>query len=279
MKNHGPFRLVLRVALIALAALPRAACGQADEAPPPGFEGATVVEKSNAKVPLDVQFKDEDGRDVRLGDYFGAKRPVLLALVYFRCPMLCGLTLNGMVKSLRAMSLQPGKDFEMVTIGFDPREGPALAAAKKVNYIEALGVPEAAAGWHFLTSDRPAAAKAVGDAIGFGYKLDPKGENYLHQAAIYVCTPDGRVARTMRGVEFDPGVLRDSLINASAGKISSGLWGVALSCGLLHYDPASGKYTWAALAIMRVTGFITVAAVALLVGSMVYREKRRRPQE
>ncbi len=259
---------------IVLSTLPAAA--QTNEPPPPGFEGATVVEKPNAQVPLDAAFCDEQGQPVRLGDFYGHGRPVLLSMIYLRCPMLCSLTLNGIVKAIRPLKLLPGRDFEIVTVCFDPRESPELAKAKKANYIQSLGKPGTAAGWHFLTNSDGSQARKVGDAIGFGYKLDPKGEFYLHQSAIYICTPQGRVARVIQGVEFDCDVLRDSLINASAGKISSGLLGVALSCGLVHFDPASGKYVWAAVAIMRVTGIATVALLAGVIGTLVYRETRKK---
>ena len=261
--------------IVLLLALPAAA--QTNEPPPRGFEGATVVEKPNAQVPLDVEFSDENGQTVRLGDFFKPNRPVLLVPVYFQCPMLCNLTLNGVVKAIKPLRLTPGKDYEIVTVSFDPREGPELAKAKKANYLKALERPEAAAGWHFFTSSRPAAARTMCDAIGFGYKLDPKGVNYLHQAAIYVCTPTGRVARTIQGVEFDSDVLGDSLIDASAGKISSGLFGIALSCGMVHFDPTTGKYTWAAMAIMRVTGILTVLILGTVIGTMIYRESHKRP--
>jgi protein SCO1 len=243
------------------------------------MEGATVVEKPDASVPLDVEFQDEEGRTVRLGDYFKSQRPVLLALVYYRCPMLCNLTLNGVVQAIKPINLTPGRDFEIVTVSFDPREGPELAKAKKENYIKELGNSEAAEGWHFLTSSRPAAARAVGDAIGFGYKLDPKGENYLHQAAIYVCTPEGRVSRTFLDVHFESDMLHDSLVNASAGKIGRGLFGTALSCGLMHFDPASGKYVWAAAAIMRVTGIATVLILTAGISTFIIRDTRKRRGE
>jgi protein SCO1 len=246
------------------------------ESPPPGYEGAAVIEKPDARVPLDVTFYDEDGKPVRLGDYFRSGKPVLLNMVYLRCPMLCNLTLNGQVKALRPLALVPGRDFQIVTVSFDPREKPELAAAKKASYIRSLGKPEAAAGWHFLTSDRPSAAEALGQAIGFGFKLDPKGQNYLHQSAIYICAPDGRVARTIQGVEFAPDMLGDSLIHASQGKISRGLFGVALSCGLFHYDADTGRYTWAAVAIMRVTGILTVLVLAAGIGVMLYRDARKK---
>jgi protein SCO1/2 len=259
---------------MAVPARPLAA--QQDEAPPPGFEGATILSKPNAQVPLELEFQDEDGRTVRLGDYFQPGRPVLLGMIYFRCPALCGLTLSGEVRALERLSLVPGRDFEIVTVSFDPREGPELAADQKAKYLAMLPKPEAAACWHFLTSRRAAAARALGEAIGFGYKLDPKGEMYLHQAGIYVVTPDGRVSRVLQGIEFDPDVLRDSLVFASEGKIRRGLFGVALSCGLLHYDAASGKYTWAAVAAMRVTGILTLLVLGAIIGTLVYRDQRRK---
>jgi protein SCO1 len=268
----GPSALWVLILLLVSSA-----AAQTAEPPPPGFEGATVVEKPNAQVPLGLEFTDEDGRTVRLGDFFKPDRPVLLTPIYFQCPMLCNLTLNGVVKAIGPLKLMPGVDYEIVTVSFDPREGPELAKTKKANYLKALGKPEAAAGWHFLTSNNPSTARTLCDAIGFGYKLDPKGVQYLHQAAIYVCTPTGRVARTIQGVEFDSDMLRDSLIDASAGKISSGLFGFALSCGMVHFDPATGKYTWAAMAIMRVTGILTVLILGTVIGTMIYRESHKKP--
>ena len=270
-------RTIAACLAIALTAAP--ALAQTNEPPPPGFAGATVVEKPNAQVPLELQFQDENGQTVKLGDFFKPDRPVLLMMIYFECPMLCNLTLNGVVKATKPSRLVPGKDYEIVTVSFDPREGPALARLKKANYLKSLGRPEAAAGWHFLTSDQPAAARALGDALGFGYKLDFKGKDYLHQAAIYICTPSGRVARTVQGVDFDPDMLRDSLIEASAGKISSGLFGFALSCGLVQFDPAAGKYTWAALALARVTGIVTVLLLGTVIGTLVYRDAKRKKMD
>jgi protein SCO1/2 len=246
------------------------------EPPPPGFEGATVIEKPDAQVPLDLEFTDEKGQTVRLGDFFHRDRPVLLAMVYFRCPMLCNLTLNGIVEAVKPLKLTPGREFEIVTVSFDPREGPELAGSKKANYLKSLGNPVAGEGWHFLTSSNPAAAKTLGDALGFGYKLDAKGENYLHQAAIYICTPDGRVSRTMLGVKFPSDSLHVALAEASQGKISLGLFGVAISCGLIHFDMETGKYTWAAVALMRITGILTVIILGTVIGTMLYREARKK---
>ena len=248
---------------------------QAPEPPPPGFEGATVVEKPNARVPLELEFNDEDGNPARLGDFFGQGRPVIVVMVYFECPMLCNLTLNGLVEGLRPLRLAPGKDYEIVTVSFDTREGPPLARAKKTSYLKSLDKPGAAAAWHFLTSPKEAPGRALGDALGFGYKLDAKGEQYLHQAAIYLCTADGRVSRTIQGVSFEPDLLRDALVGAAEGKRISGLLGFALSCGLMNYDAATGKYTWAAMALMRVTGILTVVVLGGVIGAMVYRDARR----
>jgi protein SCO1/2 len=227
-------------------------------------------------VPLDLQFADEAGQTVKLGDYFHPNRPVLLVMVYFGCPKLCSLTLNGVTKALRTVDLEPGREFEIVTVSFDPKEGPQMAAAKKANYITSLGKPEAAAGWHFLTSSDPAAARTLGDAIGFGYRLNPETGQYLHEAGIYFCTPEGRVSRVEGGISFDANVVRDSLVHASQGKISSGLFGVALACGFAHFDMETGKYTWAAMTIMRVTGITTLILLGSAIGFMVYRESRQK---
>ena len=171
---------------------------QANDPAPGPTAGAKIIDKPDAQVPLDLQFTDESGQPVKLGDYFQPNRPVLLIMVYFGCPQLCSLSLNGVTKAVRKVDLQPGRQFEIVTVSFNPKEGPALAAAKKANYIKSLGNPEAAAGWHFLTSSDPAAAKTLGDAIGFGFRLNPETGQYLHQAGIYLCTPEGRVSRVER---------------------------------------------------------------------------------
>lgn len=271
----GRFRIGLARGLLA-AAFALAVTAIASAQAPPGFEGATLVPKANAQVPLNVDFLDEDGKTVSLGKFFKEGRPVLLIPVYFRCPTICNLTLNGVVKAIQPLKLMPGRDFEIVTFSVDVREGPELAKAKKASYVELLGKPEAAAGWHFLNSSRPAAAKTVCDAIGFGYKLDPKGEQILHQAGIFICTPKGQVSRTVAGVEFDSVMLRDSLTYAAENKIAGGLFGVAIACGFAKYDAETGKYAWAAIAIMRVVGIATVVALGAVIGTLLWRERRHR---
>jgi len=263
------------VLLLLLAAPARAA----DDFTPGESAGAQIVEKPDAQVPLDLQFRDESGQTVKLGDYFHADRPVVLVMVYFKCTALCGPALNGLTKALKTVDLQPGRQFEIVTVSFNPAEGPDMAAAKKEGFVKLLGKPEVAPAWHFLTNSDPAAAKTLGDAIGFGYRKVPDKDIYLHGAGIFICTPGGRVSRVQQGVSFDPQELHDSLIHASQGTISTGLFGVALSCGLFHFDPATGKYTWAALAIMRVTGITTMLLLAGGIGWMVHRENQRKNSE
>ena len=168
---------------------------QSDNFTPGATAGEQITDKPDAQVPLDLRFTDESGQSVKLGDFFQPNRPVLLMMVYFGCPQLCSLSLNGVTEALRKVDLQAGRQFEIVTVSFNPQEGPEMAAAKKANYIKSLGNPAAAAGWHFLTSSDPA-AKTLGDAIGFGYRLNPETGQYLHQAGISLCTPEGRVSRS-----------------------------------------------------------------------------------
>jgi protein SCO1/2 len=264
---------------VACAMLPAASTRAADDYSPGESAGTKILNKPDAQVPLDLEFKDESGKTVKLGEFFHAKHPVVLSMVYFGCPKLCSLSLNGLTTALRKLDLKPGEQFEVVTVSFDPREGSELAAAKKASYIESLGKPEAAAAWHFLTSSDSTAAKTLGDAIGFGYRLDPKTGQYIHQAGIFICTPEGRVSRVQEGVQFDRDELGDSLIFASKGEISSKLFGVALDCGLFSYDAATGKYTWAAVAIMRVTGIGTLLLLAAGIGWMLYRENQKKKLE
>lgn len=265
-------------ALIAAALLPLAAARAGNDFTTGDSAGTKIINKPDAQIPLGLTFKDEAGKTVKLGDFFHADRPVVLSMVYFGCPKLCSLSLNGLTTALRGISLEPGKQFEVVTVSFDPKEGSDLAAAKKENYIKSLGKPEAAAGWHFLTNNDPASAKELGDAIGFGYRLMPDGQ-YVHQAGIYICTPEGRVSRVEEGVQFDRTELSDSLINASKGKISSGLFGFAMECGFYNFDASSGKYVLASIAIMRVTGITTLLLLASGIGWMVYRENQKKKLE
>lgn len=243
---------------------------------PEGFEGATITPHLNAQLPLDATFKDEQGNTVKLGDYFNkSHKPVLLSIVYYECPMLCNLTLNGVVDVVKPINLQIGNDFEIVTISFNHKELPQLAAAKKKNYLKLLGKPEAAAGWHFLTGQESDILK-VTQAVGFGFKWNPANQEYLHQSGIFICTPDGKISRTMGGVSFDRNELKDSLVMASDGKIGSPIFQVFLSCGIYHYDDNSGRYVrtkW----LPAIGGGAILLAVGGLLGTLWYRDSRRHP--
>lgn len=267
---------LLVVVAVALSVHSVSAGDSINEPTPVGYSNAKITSKPDAQIPLDLEFVDEAGKTVQLADYFHPNRPVLLMMVYFGCPQLCSLSLNGVTEALRDVPLQAGKQFEIVTVSFCPKEDAALAAAKKANYIKSLGKPEAAAGWHFLTHSDPSVAKTLGDAIGFGFRLNPETGQYLHEAGIYLCTPEGRVSRVVEGVRFEADELRDSLINASQGKISSGLFGAALACGLMQFDAHTGKYTWAAMTIMRLTAIATMLLLGGTIGTLVYREAQQK---
>ena len=224
----------------------------------------------NEQVPPDIPFLDETGRTVRLGDYFGA-RPVVLALVYYDCPMLCTQVLTSLTSALGVLSLDAGKDFEIVTVSFDPREKPALAAAKKATYLERYKRPGAAAGWHFLTGDE-SSIKRLTSAVGFRYVWDDDLKQFAHPTGITVLTPQGRLSRYLFGVEYWPRDLRFALIDASAGKIGSAADQVLLYC--YHYDPEAGRYGFAIMRVVRLAGVATVLALGALIAVLVRRDRQ-----
>ena len=244
------------VLLLATAAAAQMGSQQAQLAtPPPALLNDVSIEQNlNAQVPLDLAFKDENGRDVRLRDYFGQK-PVVLALVYYDCPMLCTEVLNGMTSAFRVLKFDVGKEFNVVTVSFDPKEGPQLAAAKKKTYLGRYDRPGAENGWHFLTG-QPNSIQALTKAVGFHYQWDPQTQQYAHATAIMVLTPQGKVAQYFYGVEYSPRDLRLGLIQASHNKIGTLVDQVLLYC--YHYDPRSGKYGAIVSRIMSIAGAITV---------------------
>lgn len=221
-------------------------------------------------LPLDAQFRDEAGRPVRLGQYFGQK-PVIVSVVYYGCPMLCTLSLNGLASGLDALGFDVGKEFEVVTVSFDPREGPELAAAKKAAYLKRYTRPGAEAGWHFLTGDK-AAVDALTHAIGFRYKWDERTAQFAHPAGLVVATPAGIIARYLYGVEYTPKDLRFALVEASENKVGTPLDRAVLYC--YKYDPTSGKYGAAVMRLVRVAAALTVLGLGGLVIVMRRREGR-----
>jgi protein SCO1/2 len=230
-----------------------------------------IDQKLNAQVPLDLPFTDDTGRAVKLGDYFG-KKPVVLALVYYSCPMLCTQILNGLVSSLRIVSFNPGDEFEVVAVSFDAREKAPLAAAKKMSMLNSYGRPETAKGWHLLTGDL-ASIKTLTQAVGFRYTYDVHTNQFAHASAIMVMTPEGRMSKYYYGVEYSPKDIRLGLIEAAQNKIGSPVDQILLFC--YHWDPTTGKYTPIALGGLR----IAAAATLLLIAGFFFVSFRREAGE
>lgn len=229
-----------------------------------------IDQKLGAQVPLDLPFRDEEGRAVKLGDYFG-KKPVVLCLVYYECPMLCTMVLNGTVRAMRACDFSAGREFDVVTVSFNPKDTPRLAKAKKENYLKEYGREGAAEGWHFLTG-KVDAINQLTQAVGFRYQYDPANQQYAHASGIMVLTPQGTVARYLLGVEYSARDLQFSVMEASAGKIGSKVDQLVLYC--YHYDPARGRYGVAVMRLLQAAAAITLIGVASMVTFMVRRERR-----
>jgi protein SCO1 len=205
---------------------------------PPGLKNVGIEQHLNEQIPPGLTFRDETGKAVRLGDYFG-KKPMVLNLVYYQCPMLCGEVLSGLESALRVLKFDVGKEFDVLTVSFDPKETPEIASEKKAEYLKRYGRPGAAAGWHFLTGP-PASIDALTKAAGFQYQYDPKSGQFAHATAIMVLTPEGKIAQYYYGIEYAPKDLRLGLIQASENKIGTVVDQVLLYC--YHYDPDTGKY-------------------------------------
>ena len=236
---------------------------------PPGLENVGIDQRLNEQLPLDATFVDETGKTVKLGDYFHTGRPVILNFVYYQCPMLCGEVLNGLSAAMKVLKFTPGTEFEVVTISIDDREKPELAAAKKQSYMERLGRPEAAKGWHFLTGDK-ANIEVVTKAAGWRYQYDPKLDQFAHAAGIMLVTPQGRLAQYYYGVEYSARDIRLGIIEASQNKIGSIADQVLLYC--YHYDPRTGKYGAIVTNMVRLGGAITVAFLGVFLVLMFRRE-------
>jgi protein SCO1/2 len=259
-------------ALLLVALLVSPLSVQAQSAATNPFAAVGLDQRLNEQLPLDLSFHDETGKPVQLRDYFGEK-PVVLALVYYQCPMLCTLVLNGLLRSLRALSFTAGTEFTVVTVSFDPRETPTLAATKKATYLHEYARSGAEAGWHFLTGEEPAIRRLT-QAVGFRYVYDAKTDQYAHASGILVLTPQGRIARYFYGVEYAPRDLRLGLVEASANKIGSPVDQLLLLC--YHYDPAAGKYGVLITNVLRLAGVATVLGLGTFMLVMFRRE--RQPQ-
>ncbi len=222
--------------------------------PIPILQEVGIDQRIGQQLPLDLTFRDETGQTVPLRRYFGA-RPVLLTLVYYQCPMLCSQVLNGVVGGLLPLKLSAGRDFDIVTVSFDPRDTPAEATEKRDMYLKRYGRAGAEKGWHFLTGDTPA-IEALTRAVGFRYAWDPKIQQYAHASGIMMATPDGRLSHYFYGIEYTPKDLRLALVESSQGKLGNVVDQVRLYC--YHYDPATGKYGAVVMNMLRLGGGLTL---------------------
>lgn len=226
-------------------------------------------QRLDEQIPLDLEFTSENGQRVRLGSYFN-DRPVILALVYYECPMLCTQVLTGLVSALGVLQFDAGKEFDVVALSFDPGEGPGLASAKKDAYLARYDRPGTEAGWHFLTGSE-ASIRALTDAVGFQYKYDPEIDQFAHAAGVTLLTPKGRIARYFFGIEYAPRDLKFGILEASENRIGSAIDQVLLYC--YHYDPATGTYGLVALRLVRAGGVATILAMATFWIVMWRRER------
>ena len=277
MKKTG-WRVAAVSFLLVLAAAHAVGAGS-DYKPEPGLPSSTLPaalreigfdQNLNARVPLDTAFNDESGRAVRLRDYFG-QRPVVLVFAYYDCPMLCTVVINGLASALNVLSLEPGKDFEIVTVSFNPRDTPATASAKKASYIARYKQPGAAAAWHCLTGNQESIDRLT-KAAGFRYVWDAETQQFAHPTGVMVLTPDGRVARYLFGIEYGPRDLRYAIVDASNGRVGSAVDSLLLFC--YHYDPARGRYGVAIMRLIRAGGAATVLALGAFIFIMVRKEKQ-----
>ncbi|HEV8383233.1 MAG TPA: SCO family protein [Candidatus Acidoferrales bacterium] len=251
--------LLLGIFLLWMGAPVASAQNQAAGVKPPILDNVGIDQKLDATVSLDTAFRDEHGKSVTLSIFFG-KKPVILTLVYYQCPMLCTEVLNGLLNSLKEVPLEIGKDFEVVTVSIDPKDSSVFAEAKQTMYAGLYGRSGARHGWHFLTGDEPH-IKRLADEVGFRYAYDPVSGQFAHASTILLLTPEGRVSRYMFGVRYDPRTVRLGLVEASAGKIGTLLDQVLLLC--YHYDPLSGRYGLLISRVIKGAGIFTVLLIGL----------------
>ncbi len=237
---------------------------------PPGLKNVGIKQNLNQQVPDGLVFTDDLGRKVKLGDYFG-KKPIILNLVYFTCPMLCGEELAGMESALRVLKFDVGKEFDVITISFDPKDTPEAAAKKKEQILRRYKRPGAEQGWHFLVGPQES-IDAVTKAVGVQYEYDAKTEQFAHTTAIMVLTPEGKISQYYYGIEYPPNDLRLALVEASNNKIGNVVDELLLYC--YHYDPEKGKYSATVMRILRLMGVATMLCIGTFVFVMIRRSPR-----
>lgn len=248
--------------------------GQTQDTRPRILDSVNIAQNIGQTIPLDGVFRDETGKLVHMGDYFG-KRPVILTLVYYNCQILCSEELNGLASALEMLSFTPGKDFEIVVVSIDPSEGPALAAQQKALFVKRYGRPQTANGWHFLTGEQPAII-ALAKATGFGYVRvpGPTGQlnQFAHASSIEILTPEGKLAQYYLGVQFSPNDLRLGLVEASNHKIGTPVDNILTYC--FHYDPRTGKHSLVIARVVQLGGFATLAALGSFMLVMFRRDAK-----
>ncbi len=242
---------------------------------PTVLQRVQVTQHLNAQLPLNAVFTDETGAPVTLGRYFDGKHPAILSMVYYNCPMLCSEEMDGLTGALEMVHLQPGKDFQIVFISIDPTETAQIAAKKKAFYVKRYGHPETAAGWHFLTGQKPA-IDAVTNAVGFGYVKVPgpdgKLTQYAHASSIEIATPEGRIAQYYLGVEYSPKDVLLGLVDASGNRIGSPVANILTYC--YHYDPKINRHSLLVARVVQVGGMVTVAGLGSFIFLMFRRDLR-----
>ncbi|MBX3288734.1 MAG: SCO family protein [Acidobacteria bacterium] len=231
-----------------------------------------IEQKLGGHLPLEAVFKDENGKAVKLGEYFNNGRPAILALVYYECPMLCNQVLNGLTGTLKGINLDAGKDYDVIAVSFDAKENdiPDLAKNKKAGYMERYGRPGTENGWHFLTGDQ-AAIDAITEAAGFSYEWDEKSEQFAHASGIMIITPDGTLSRYFYGIDYAPRDVRLGLVESAENKVGSVTDQLLLYC--FHYDPSTGKYGFAILSTLRIAAVATLLGMAAM-GFVFWRRGR-----
>jgi len=267
---------------LAFLLVPAVALGQIPVEQTPGspnelpkeLEGIEIQDHSGTIVPPDIALVDEAGNPVHLGDFLGHGRPVAVQLAYFQCPMLCTLVLNAFVSGAKPLSWVPGKDYDVVTVSFDPRDTPQLATEKKATYVASLAKPGSETGWHFLTGTEPE-VRRLADALGFKYRWVPEQKEFAHAAGMFVLTPEGKVSRTLYGIEFPTKDLRLSLVEAGEGRLGSPLDKVLLYC--FQYDAKAHKYVMVAMNVMKLGGLLTMLALGGFL-AMLWSRERHRPR-
>lgn len=270
--SAGKFVNVIAVFCLVVCGLCIPANSQPAAMKPPVLKDVGIDQLLSNQVPLDLEFKDETGTTVKLADYFKDK-PVVLSLVYYDCPQLCNLTLNGLLNVLKTLPMKPGKEFVSLVVSFDPKEQPQLASQKRDTYLQKLADPDAKNGWHFLTGDE-AAIQALTKSVGFRYVWDPVSKQYAHTSALIVLTPDGKVSRYFYGFEYPPRDVRFGLLDASGGKIGSLADQVILYC--YQYDPVRGTY---GLVLMRLTRIFAVITIITLVALILFLRHKTKQKE